>query len=80
MDDDLLILHLADYGIVIPDNLEVTAVQNIIADLEVEPDKPAPIVGWTEFADFYEELRKFIKDYYNISFCPSFKQKQLLNQ
>ncbi len=66
MDEDIFIQHLTDYGVEIPDNLEVTAVQDIIADLEVEPDKSAPIVGWTEYADFFEELRNVVKSYNNL--------------
>ncbi len=67
MDEDLFIQYLADYGVEIPDNLEVTVVQDIIADLEVEPDKSAPIVGWTEYADFFEELRNVVKEYNNLN-------------
>ncbi len=67
MDEDLFIQHLADYGVEIPENLEVTAVLDIIADLEVEPEKSAPIVGWSEFADFFEELRYVVKEYNNLN-------------
>lgn len=63
MDEDELTLFLTDHEIKIPANLETSVIRNVIAELEVNPDRPAPVVGWTELADFYEELRNFVKGY-----------------
>lgn len=67
LDEDKLIQLLADHEIMIPENLETSVIQNAIADLEVDPDRPAPIVSWTVFLDFYEELRCFVKEYYSVT-------------
>ena len=64
LDDDLLVQCLTDHEITIPENLEISVIRNAIADLEVDPDSPAPTVSWTAYLEFYEELRGFVKEYY----------------
>ena len=63
LDETALLQRLADYEVVIPANLEISVICDAIADLEVDSDRSAPVVGWTEFADFYEELRSFVKEH-----------------
>ena len=62
LDETALLQRLADYEVVIPANLELSAIRDAIADLEADPDRPAPVVGWVEAADFYEELRSIVKE------------------
>ncbi len=62
LDEIALLQRLADYEVVIPANLELSAIRDAIAGLEADPDRPAPVVGWVEAADFYEELRSIIKE------------------
>lgn len=64
LDDDLLVQCLADHEITIPENLAISVIRTAIADLEVDPDNSAPIVSWTTYLEFYEELRGFVKEYY----------------
>lgn len=63
LEEPILLQRLADYGITIPANLEGVAIRDAIAELEVDSDRAAPVVSWTEFADFYEELRDFVKEH-----------------
>ena len=67
LDEDALIQRLTDYEITIPANLEFSVIRDIIADLEVDPERPAPVVGWTRYAIFYEVLRNFVKEYNGMS-------------
>ena len=62
LDETALLQRLADYEVVIPANLEISAIRDAIAGLEADPDRPAPVVGWVEVADFYEELRSIVKE------------------
>lgn len=62
LDETALLQRLADYEVVVPANLEISAIRDAIADLEADPDRPAPVVGWVEAADFYEELRSIVKE------------------
>ena len=45
LDETALLQRLADYEVVIPANLELSAIRDAIADLEADPDRPAPVVG-----------------------------------
>ena len=63
LEETILLQRLTDHGISIPANLEISVICDAIADLEVDSDRSAPVVGWTEFADFYEELRSFVKEH-----------------
>ena len=58
---------LAEHDISIPADLEASAIRDAIAGLEAEPDRDAPVVGWTEYAAFYEELRGLVKAYDQIT-------------
>ncbi len=74
LEETILLQRLTDHGISIPANLEISVICNAIADLEVDSDRSAPVVGWTEFADFYEELRSFVKEHSAITqYCPPSK-------
>ena len=66
MEEYVLLQHLADDAITIPAGLEISTIRDMITDLEADPDRPAPIVDWTVYADFYEEVRDFVKDYYSM--------------
>lgn len=61
LDETILLQRLTADEVTLPANLEISAIRDAIASLEVDPDRSAPVVGWTEFADFYEELRSFVK-------------------
>lgn len=63
LEETILLQRLTDHGISIPANLEISVICDAIADLEVDSDRSAPVVGWTEFANFYEELRSFVKEH-----------------
>lgn len=67
LDDAALLQLLADHGLTVPAGLEAAAIRDAIAELELEPDKPAPVVGWTMLSDFHEQLRALVKDYYGIA-------------
>lgn len=66
MEESVLLQHLADDAITIPAGLEISTIRDMIADLEADPDRSAPIVDWTVYSDFYEEVRDFVKDYYSM--------------
>ncbi len=66
MEESVLLQHLADDAITIPAGVEISTIRDMITDLEADPDRPAPIVDWTVYADFYEEVRDFVKDYYSL--------------
>ena len=63
LDEATLLQCLANHEIVIPAGLEISAIRDAIADLEADPDRPAPVVSWSVFPDFYEELRSFDKEH-----------------
>ena len=67
LDDAALLQLLADHEVTVPAGLEAASIRDAIAERELEPDKPAPVVGWTMLADFYEQLRALVKDYYGIA-------------
>ncbi len=67
LDDEALVQYLAEHDISIPADLEASAIRDAIAGLEAEPDRDAPVVGWTEYAAFYEELRGLVKAYDQIT-------------
>lgn len=67
LDDAALLQLLADHEVTVPAGLEATAIRDAIAELELEPDKPAPVAGWTMLSDFHEQLRALVKDYYGIA-------------
>ena len=67
MEESVLLQHLADDAITIPAGVEISTIRDMITDLEADPDRPAPIVDWTVYADFYEEVRDFVKDYYSMN-------------
>ena len=52
LDEATLLQRLADHEIVIPAGLEISAIRDAIADLEADPDRPAPVVSWSVFPDF----------------------------
>ena len=62
MEESVLLQHLADDAITIPAGVEISTIRDMITDLEADPDRPVPIVDWTVYADFYEEVRDFIED------------------
>ena len=64
LEEDLYIQYLEDHGVVFPDNYVASEIRKIIAELEADPDRPAPVVSWTVLSDFYEELRAAVKEYY----------------
>lgn len=66
MEESVLLQHLADDAITIPAGLEISTIRDMIAALEADPDRSAPIVDWTVYSDFYEEVRDFVKDYYSM--------------
>lgn len=63
LDEATLLQRLSDHEIVIPAGLEISAIRDAIADLEDDPDRPARVVNWSVFPDFYEELRSFVKEH-----------------
>ena len=67
MEESVLLQHLADDAITIPAGVEISTIRDMITDLEADPDRPAPIVDWTVYSDFYEEVRDFVKDYYSMN-------------
>lgn len=66
MEESVLLQHLADDAITIPAGVEISTIRDMIAALEADPDRSAPIVDWTVCSDFYEEVRDFVKDYYSL--------------
>ena len=64
LQEDQCIQYLTDNGVSIPEGLEASSVREMIAELENDPDKSAPAVSWTILADFYEDLRRAVKQYY----------------
>lgn len=66
MEESVLLQHLADDAITIPAGLEISTIRDMIAALEADPDRLAPIVDWTVYSDFYEKVRDFVKDYYSM--------------
>lgn len=57
MGDDELTQYLADSGVVIPDDIGMSGVRWIVNELENDPNRHTPAVGYTPFADLFEDVR-----------------------
>lgn len=57
MGDDELTQYLTDSGVVIPDDIGMRGVRWIINELENDPNRHTPAVGYTPFADLFEDIR-----------------------
>lgn len=63
LSEDECIRFLTDRGISIPKGLKAPTIQEMISDLEADPDRPPLCVDWTLLADFYEEVREAVREY-----------------
>ena len=55
--DDELTQYLTDSGVVIPDDIGMRGVRWIVNELENDPNHPPLVVGYTQFADLFEDIR-----------------------
>lgn len=56
---------LADYGVTIPEKFSDTTIKSMFAQFEEDPDM-AIVLGWTDLANFSEEVRAVVKAYYGL--------------
>ena len=63
LDDSALQQYMADFGIAVPGNVEMSTVRGMLAELEEDTDHPAPVLGWTVMVDLYEDLRSAVIAY-----------------
>ena len=56
---------LADYGVTIPEKFSDTTIKSMFAQFEEDPDMPI-VLGWTDLANFSEEVRAVVKAYYGL--------------
>ena len=66
LSEEQLIEFLTERDVFLPNGVEVSSIQEMLSDLEEDPDCQAPVVSWSVITDFYEELRAVVKDYYGI--------------
>lgn len=67
LSENELVEFLTEKEISLPNGVEVSSIQEMLSDLEEDPDRHAPVVSWSVITDFYEDLRAVVKDYYEIS-------------
>lgn len=66
LSEEQLIEFLTERDVSLPNGVEVSSIQEMVSDLEEDPDSQAPVVSWSVITEFYEELRAVVKDYYGI--------------
>ncbi len=64
MEDQELFQYVEDANISIPQGIEPDNIRSMIVELEKNPESPGPVVGWTDIATLFEELRDLVEDYY----------------
>ena len=58
---------LADYGLTIPEQFEGTRFKTMVTNFENDPDLSyANSMGWTDMADFSEEVRTVVRAYHGL--------------
>lgn len=57
---------LADYGVTVPEKFGDITIKGLFAHFEDDPDTPVNYLGWTDLADFSEEVRAVVRAYYNL--------------
>ncbi len=63
MEDDELIQYISDSGVEIPEWADIVTIRSMIVDLENDPSSPTSAVGYTPYADLFEDLRGVVVEY-----------------
>lgn len=62
MEDRELIQYMDDFGVAIPESVDMDTLRKIIVELENNPDQPTPVIGYTVITDLYEDIRNLVRE------------------